>query len=95
MAKRSARRNRSGGLHHSWPPGNPIGHGFYKVSDKFAGQLAKHISKPLPKHGYELRVALEDGRLAWLCRTPYSPQFHTDAPKRGWVWALHGIEGYS
>lgn len=87
-------RNRSG-VSHAWPPGAPIGHGFYRVSDKFAGQLARGVGKKLPKHGTELRVELEDGRLAWLQRTPFSPQFHTSAPKRGWVWALHGIQGYS
>jgi hypothetical protein len=95
--EKSGHRNRSGGrISHAWPPGAPIGHGFYRVSDKFAGQLARGVGKKLPSHGHELRVALEDGRLAWLQRTPVTTDaYGFKAPKHGWVWALHGIEGYS
>lgn len=64
-----------------------ISHGFYRVSDREAGALARGAGKPLPRHGMELRVELPDGRLAWLSRTPAK---HL-APTRGWVWSVSGV----
>lgn len=68
-------------------PGKHIGHSFYKISDALAGALAKNVRAPLPRHGHYLVIEV-DGRRAELHRTPYSPKLHTDAPKRGWVWAV-------
>lgn len=73
-------------------PERHISHGFYRVSDREAGQLARGVGKPLPKHGYELRVELSDGRLAWLSRTPTQYSLR-EGPARGWVWAVSGIGG--
>lgn len=64
-----------------------ISHDHYRVSDADAGRLARAVGRPLPRHGYELIVVLEDGRTAALKRTPYGSG-HTDAPKRGWVWCV-------
>lgn len=63
-----------------------ISHGHYRVSDKDAGILARAVGRGLPRIGYEMIVKLPDGRKATLLRTPYSVM--TDAPKRGWVWAV-------
>lgn len=71
-------------------PERHISHGFYRVSDREAAQLARGVGKPLPKHGYELRVELSDGRLAWLSRTPTQYSLR-EGPARGWVWAVSGI----
>ncbi len=68
-----------------------IGYGHYKISDADAGKLAKEAGKTLPKHGYQLTVSLPDGEIVHLLRTPYSANGHKDAPKRGWVWAVHRI----
>lgn len=62
-----------------------LSHGHYSVSDADAGRLARKVKRNLPKYGYELRVELPDGELAWLKRTPHSGP---GAPKRGWVWAV-------
>ena len=73
--------------------GRPLEHisyGHYRVSDAEAGRLARGVGKKLPEHGKELRVELPDGKLAWLTRTIYRQ--YTDAPKRGWVWALYGFK---
>lgn len=79
------------------PQANPAGmkeidSGFYRISDQLAARLAKASpTKRLPRLGYELRqVTLPDGRTAALTRTPY--RFRTDAPKRGWVWAVYHLE---
>lgn len=66
--------------------------GFYRVTDKEAGALAREAGKSLPKHGYQLRVELPYGRMAWLQRTPVSSTRDFRAPARGWVWAIFGIE---
>jgi hypothetical protein len=66
-----------------------ISHGFYRVSDRDAGILAKKVGSKPPNHGMELRVELPDGKLMWLTRTPYSRAGHTDAPERAWVYAVH------
>ncbi len=107
LAKRAREKaghshNRSGGrVDHAWPPGEYLGHSFYKITDRLAGQLAKASRSKLPKPGYELTVALADGRLARLIRTPLKHDqmnpygFLIKAHKRGWVWALHGIDGYN
>ena len=71
-------------------PDRYISHGFYRVTDREAKALAKDAGSNVPGAGMELRVQLPDGSLAWLSRTPYS-QGHTDAPKRGWVYAVSGI----
>lgn len=65
----------------------PIDHGVHYVSDVVAGRLARRVGKALPRPGKELRVELAGGKLAWLTRTPYRAM--ADAPKRGWVWAVH------
>jgi hypothetical protein len=66
-----------------------IGHG-YRVTDAFAGKLARAVGKPLPRHGYELAVDLPGGPAAWLTRTPVShSSYGFPAPKRGWVWYVH------
>ena len=65
-----------------------IDNGFYRISDRLAGKLAK--SSPigrLPADGMESRVTHEGARW-WLTRTPL--RFRNDSPARGWVWALHG-----
>lgn len=64
-----------------------IDSGFYRVSDKVAGKLAK--SGPLgrlPHEGMEGRVFVGNTQW-WLTRTPY--QHRTDSPARGWVWAVY------
>jgi hypothetical protein len=61
----------------------PIGYG-YAVSDRAAGALARGVARPLPRPGYELRVALPCGALVWLARTP----LHTSP--RGWTWYVDG-----
>lgn len=61
-----------------------ISHGFYRVSDRDAGKLAKAVGAKLPGPGRELRVSMPDGKLMWLQRTPYSRAWHADAPERGW-----------
>lgn len=63
-----------------------ISHNHYRVSDAEAGRLVKASGAKLPRHGYAITVVLDDGRYAELLRTPY--QHYTDAPKRGWVWAV-------
>lgn len=66
-----------------------IDHGFYRVSDKDAGALVHKIPNGrLPGPGRETRVQLDTGEYGWLQRTAYSPRCHTDAPDRGWVWAV-------
>lgn len=67
--------------------GKHIGHSFYKITDKQAAALARAAGAPLPRHGYYIPILLE-GRRAELHRTTYSSSLHTDAPKRGWVWAV-------
>lgn len=57
----------------------PIGFG-YAVSDRSAGALARGVKRKLPRPGYELRIALPCGALAWLARTPLQ------ASPRGWTW---------
>jgi len=61
--------------------GKHISHGFYMVSDSEAARMAREVGAKLPRYGYELR--LDRGA---LMRTPY--RYHSDAPKRGWVWAV-------
>lgn len=58
----------------------PLGHGFYAISPKAAGKLAKEAGKKLPKHGYELRVEHE-GCLWWLKRTVHQGKL---------VWCIFG-----
>jgi len=65
-----------------------ISHGHYRVSDRDAGALASAAGVSLPREGHAARVHLSDGRLAELLRTTYSRKLHTDAPARGWVWAV-------
>lgn len=66
-----------------------ISHGFYRISDREASRLAKEAPHGrLPRHGYFINVLLSDGRKAELHRTLYGVGLHTDAPKRGWVWAV-------
>ncbi len=77
-----------------------VGYDHYRVSDTDAGRLARRVGKSVPKgYGHELRVVLDDGRHAWLKRTPYRVG-HTlgdgyattaDVPKRGWIWAVMPI----
>ena len=65
-----------------------ISHGFYRVSDREAGQLARKTGRRLPRHGYELAVD-EDGKRYWLARTPVSTDaYGFKAPRRGWVWSV-------
>lgn len=70
-----------------------IDNGFYRISDKLAGSLARQSpahtddGPSMPPNGKEWRVT-HNGFRWWLSRTPY--RFYTDAPARGWVWALHG-----
>jgi hypothetical protein len=79
-------------------PHTHMSHGFYRITDAEAGKLARGVSRPLPRHGYELRVVLSGGQLAWLSRTPLSSAgaraygHRAAAPKRGWVWAVSGME---
>lgn len=62
-----------------------ISHGFYRVSDREAGSLARKAGRRLPRHGYELAVD-EDGKRYWLARTPIGRV--SGGPKRGWVWSV-------
>lgn len=73
---------------HNLPVGAAhIDNGFYQVSDKVAGQLAKDSPLGrLPEHGNESRVFVHSTQW-WLTRTPY--RYRTDSPKRGWVWAVY------
>lgn len=57
-----------------------LSHGFYRVTDGEALQLATAAGAKLPRHGYELIV--NNGT---LMRTPYRWQ------PRGWVWAVYEI----
>lgn len=71
-------------------PDRYISHGFYRVTDREANDLARDAgAKSAPGSGMELRVQLPDGSLAWLSRTPYS--FGPKAPRRGWVYAVSDI----
>jgi len=60
-----------------------LSHGFYRVSDREAGKLARSAGRRLPRHGYELAVE-EDGKRYWLARTPNKSHLR----KRGWVWSI-------
>ena len=64
----------------------------YRISDKTAGALAKSVDRSLPAFGRELSVPIPGIGKGWLNRTPYSPEFRTDAPARGWVWCVWGIQ---
>lgn len=68
-----------------------IDNGFYRISDKAAGALAKLKGRKLPRHGYEIRVEVAPCLSAWLQRTPL--RYRVNAPKRGWVWAIYRVEG--
>lgn len=71
-------------------PERHISHGFYRVTDREANDLARDAgAKAAPDSGKELRVQLPDGRLAWLSRTPYS--FGPKSPRRGWVYVVSDI----
>ncbi len=73
--------------------------GFYRISDREAGKLARAAvpgahdgPDGLPGLGYEKRVhhprpGETVGASCWLTRTPHRHQ--EDSPARGWVWALH------
>lgn len=70
-----------------------IDNGFYRISDKAAADICRNnpsaaSGSSVPRHGYERKVTI-DGREGWLTRTAL--RFRTDAPKRGWVWALYAI----
>lgn len=66
-----------------------IDNGFYHVSDKSAGQLARASKhRKLPRHGYQIDVTLANGSTAILQRTPVSCVTYT---KRRWVWAVFAI----
>lgn len=70
-----------------------LSHDHYRVSDADAGRLARASAHGrLPRPGHSIDVTLPDGARAELLRTPYTRAGHTDAPKRGWVWAVmpHG-----
>jgi len=67
-----------------------IDNGFWHVSNKTAGALAKASKHgQLPRHGYEIDVTLSDGRTASLKRTIVSCM--TWQPERGEVWAIANI----
>jgi len=70
-----------------------IDNGFYRISDKAAGALAKLKDRKLPRHGYEIRVEVSPCLSAWLQRTPL--RYRTDSPARGWVWSIYRVEGMS
>lgn len=67
----------------------PLAPGFHRLTDAQAGALARAVGKKLPAHGRELRVEVPGLGLRWLTRTPYGRGNWTDAPTRGWVWAIH------
>lgn len=65
-----------------------LSHNLYRVSDKVAGQLVRDTSaKRLPRYGYEMRVQLPDGRMAWLKRMRLI-SWDNYKNKRGWVWCV-------
>ena len=77
--------------------GPHLSHGFYRVSDAVAGQLARNVERPLPRPGYYLIVelppdafpkdnAFHGTKLAELSRTQM--RYAVSAPKRGWVWSV-------
>lgn len=62
----------------------------YRISDEEATRLAEAtMLGRLPRQGYELEVRLDDGRTAWMNRTPY--RYFNDAPARGWVWCIYAV----
>ena len=67
-----------------------ISHNHYYVTDTEASRLAR--PHKLPRHGHQLKVVLDDGKSAWLTRTPLTyfvgKNGRNTAPKRGWVWAV-------
>lgn len=68
-----------------------LSHGFYWLTDREAGQLAKSAGKKLPRHGYEIQVPVPGHGVMWLQRTP-ARYVHHLAPKynkRGWIWAVY------
>lgn len=67
-----------------------ISHSFYRLTDAEAGRLAKGVGKKLPRPGSELKVEVREEVTGWLTRTPMG--YGADAPKRGWVWAVHGMQ---
>ena len=65
-----------------------LSYNLYRVSDKVAGQLVRDTpAKRLPRWGYEMRVQLPDGRLAWLKRMRLI-SWDNYKNKRGWVWCV-------
>lgn len=68
-----------------------IDNGFYRVSDRVAKIIARELSPlgRLPSKDMAGRVVI-DGVVGWLTRTPY--RYRSDAPPRGWVWALYQID---
>ena len=76
--------------------GNPlfdhhIDTGFFRLKDGQATKLAAasqsaRFAERLPEFGWEKLVQI-DGVPYWLARTPY--RYHSDAPDRGWVWAIY------
>lgn len=69
-----------------------ISHGFFRVSDREAGRLARASNAKLPKYGRPSYVVVRlgsGGPQAELHRTPYDRRYHSDAPKRGWVYAVY------
>jgi hypothetical protein len=74
-------------------PGKLIDHGFYRISDRLAGQIAAStLTKRLPKHGNESLAVLPDGTHVWLARTAY--RYRLNSPKRGWVWSIRDSGGW-
>ena len=65
-----------------------LSHNLYRISDKVAGQLVRDTpAKRLPHYGYEMRVQLPDGRMAWLKRM-HLTMLDNYKNKRGWVWCV-------
>lgn len=66
-----------------------LSHGHYLVTDAEASRLALAAGKRVPREGYMLRVALDDGtgRHGDLLRTP-TAHHPEHANRRGWRWAV-------
>ena len=56
-----------------------IDNGFFSITGKLAGQLAKNVERKLPRHGMELCVRYKN-LLWWLTRTPHNGKQ---------VWAIY------
>lgn len=60
-----------------------LDNGFFTLSGKAAGALARAAGLSVPRPGFQLRIPTTEGDL-FLQRTP------TSLRARAWSWAIHG-----